>query len=151
MHFSSAPCVLHAQPPHSPGFDLPNNISTYKKEVTSYFCMVKVKLSLCFFNRTPYNEGILREWRYSSMHYLTSALDGGEWSASRPGRFTPRERAPGVHWIGGWVDPRAVLKRWWREKFPGPAGKWTLNPDCPARSLVAVPTELVDGNKSFLK
>jgi hypothetical protein len=25
---------------------------------------------------------------------LTSALDGGEWSASRLGRFTPRERAP---------------------------------------------------------
>jgi hypothetical protein len=26
-----------------------------------------------------------------------------------PGRFTPRERAPGTHWIGGWVDPRASL------------------------------------------
>jgi hypothetical protein len=23
--------------------------------------------------------------------------------------FIPRERAPGTHWIGGWVDPRAVL------------------------------------------
>jgi hypothetical protein len=33
---------------------------------------------------------------YSSTHSLTSALDGGEWSASRPGRFTPRERAPGI-------------------------------------------------------
>jgi hypothetical protein len=39
--------------------------------------------------------------------FLTSALAGGEWSASRPGRFTPGERAPGTHWIGGWVDPRA--------------------------------------------
>jgi hypothetical protein len=46
---------------------------------------------------------------YSSMHSLTSTLDGGEWSASRPGRFTPRERAPGTNWIGGWVSPRAVL------------------------------------------
>jgi hypothetical protein len=27
---------------------------------------------------------------------LTSALDGNEWLASRPGRFTPRERAPGI-------------------------------------------------------
>jgi hypothetical protein len=26
--------------------------------------------------------------------FLTSALDGGEWSASRPCRFTPGERAP---------------------------------------------------------
>jgi hypothetical protein len=33
----------------------------------------------------------------------------GEWSASRPCRFTPKERAPGTHWIGGWVGPRAVL------------------------------------------
>jgi hypothetical protein len=39
--------------------------------------------------------------------FLTSALVGGEWSASRPGRFTPEERAPGTHWIGGWVDLRA--------------------------------------------
>jgi hypothetical protein len=46
---------------------------------------------------------------YSSSHSLTSTLDGGEWSASRPDRFTPRESAPGIHWIGGWVGPRTVL------------------------------------------
>jgi hypothetical protein len=34
--------------------------------------------------------------------FLTSALFGSEWSASRPSRFTP-----GTHWIGGWVGPRA--------------------------------------------
>jgi hypothetical protein len=32
---------------------------------------------------------------------LTSALFGGEWSASLPGRFTARGRVPGTHWIGG--------------------------------------------------
>jgi hypothetical protein len=37
--------------------------------------------------------------------FLTSTLAGGEWSASRPCLFTTRERAPGTHWIGGWVDP----------------------------------------------
>jgi hypothetical protein len=37
---------------------------------------------------------------------LTPALDGGEWSASRPGRFTRRERAPVTHWIGCWVGPK---------------------------------------------
>jgi hypothetical protein len=41
--------------------------------------------------------------------FLTLALTGGEWSASGPCRFTPRERAPCTHWIGGWVDPRAGL------------------------------------------
>jgi hypothetical protein len=41
--------------------------------------------------------------------FLTAALAGGEWSASRPYRFTPEERASGIHWIGVWVDPRAGL------------------------------------------
>jgi hypothetical protein len=42
--------------------------------------------------------------------FLTSALVGGERSTSRRGRFTPRERAHGIHWIGGWVDLRAGLE-----------------------------------------
>jgi hypothetical protein len=43
------------------------------------------------------------------MHiFLTSALAGGEWWASRLARFTLGE-SPGTHWIGGWVDPRAGL------------------------------------------
>jgi hypothetical protein len=40
------------------------------------------------------------------MHSLASALDGGEWSASRPGRFTRSERAPGTHWVGKEVKKR---------------------------------------------
>jgi hypothetical protein len=40
---------------------------------------------------------------------LISALAWGEWSASHAGRFTPGERAPGIHWIGGWVNLRAGL------------------------------------------
>jgi len=43
------------------------------------------------------------------LHSLTLALGGGEWSASCPGCFTPMESAPGAHWIGGWVGPRALL------------------------------------------
>jgi hypothetical protein len=41
--------------------------------------------------------------------FLTSAMVGGEWSASRPGRFTPGERAPGIYWIGDWMGPRFGL------------------------------------------
>jgi hypothetical protein len=36
--------------------------------------------------------------------FLTPPLVGGEWSASHPGRFTPR-----THWLGGWVGPRPGL------------------------------------------
>jgi hypothetical protein len=50
----------------------------------------------------------MEEWRYSST-FLDLALDGGEWSASLSYRFTPGERAPGTHWLGGWVNPRAGL------------------------------------------
>jgi hypothetical protein len=50
--------------------------------------------------------------------FLTSAQDGGEWAASRPGRLTPRERAPGTHWIGGWVGPRAGLDAVVKRTFP---------------------------------
>jgi hypothetical protein len=41
--------------------------------------------------------------------FLISTLDGGEWSASRPGRFITTERAPCTHWIGSWVGPRTGL------------------------------------------
>jgi len=51
-------------------------------------------------------------------HSLTSALDGGECSASRPGRFTPREKTAGSHWIGGWVGPSAVLDAVVKTKIP---------------------------------
>jgi hypothetical protein len=49
--------------------------------------------------------------------FLISALVGGEWSTSRPDRFTPGERAPGTHWIGGWVDLRAGLYDLEKRKF----------------------------------
>jgi hypothetical protein len=41
--------------------------------------------------------------------FLTSALAGGEWSASHPCRFNPGERAPVTHLIGDWVYPKAGL------------------------------------------
>jgi hypothetical protein len=41
---------------------------------------------------------------------MTSALDAGEWSTSRPRRaFFPGERIAGTLWTGGWVGPRAGL------------------------------------------
>ena len=39
---------------------------------------------------------------------MTAALEGGKWSAARPGCTLPRERF-GTHFTGGWVGPRAGL------------------------------------------
>jgi hypothetical protein len=54
--------------------------------------------------------------------FLTWALAEGERSVSRPGRFTPGERAPGTHWIGGCVGPRAGLDDMKKRKFLTPPG-----------------------------
>jgi hypothetical protein len=54
--------------------------------------------------------------------FLTSALDGGKWSASRPGRFTP-----GTQWIRGWVGPRIGLDAVAKRKIPNPYRE--LKPD----------------------
>jgi hypothetical protein len=49
---------------------------------------------------------------------MTSALDRGEWSVSRPGRaLPPGERTPGTHCTGGWVGPRAGLDKECRGKI----------------------------------
>jgi hypothetical protein len=49
--------------------------------------------------------------------FFTSALIGVEWWASRPDRFTPKERTPGTHWIAGWMVPRTGLDAVEKKKF----------------------------------
>jgi len=58
-----------------------------------------VFMALCL---VKHREGI---WLHA---FSTSALDGGEWLASRLGRSTP-----GAHWVGGWVGPRDGLWTQW--------------------------------------
>jgi hypothetical protein len=71
---------------------------------------------------------------------LTLALDGGYWLASRPGRFTPWEIAPGTHWIWGWMGPIAGLDAVEYRKMSCPCRE--SNPGRPDSSLVDIPTEL---------
>jgi hypothetical protein len=61
--------------------------------------------------------------------FLNSALDGGEWSASNPCRFTPGERVPITYWIGGWAGPRVGLDAAEKRKILYCQGS---NPDRPA-------------------
>jgi hypothetical protein len=56
----------------------------------------------------------------------TSALDGGEWSAS-PASLYPRRKDPGTHSTGGWVGPRAGLDTEGRGKILCPCRE--SNPD----------------------
>jgi len=72
--------------------------------------------------------------------FLTSALVEAEWSASRPGHFTHRERAPGSHLTEGWVGPRADPDA--AAKRNNPCLCPELKPGHPVRSSVTVLTEL---------
>jgi hypothetical protein len=45
--------------------------------------------------------------------FLTSPVDGSEWSVSRSGRLIPEERIPSTHCMGGRMDPRAVYYPSW--------------------------------------
>jgi hypothetical protein len=67
---------------------------------------------------------------------LDLALDGCEWCVSGPGRFTPGDTAPGTHWIGGWVHPKASLDVAEIKKMFTPAGVRT-----PVIWPTAIPTE----------
>jgi hypothetical protein len=53
--------------------------------------------------------------------FLTSPLDAVERSASRPFRLNAGETAPGTHWIGDWVGPRAVMYAVAKRKTTTPA------------------------------
>jgi hypothetical protein len=134
------PCSCRLSNPSRPAHSLITILTEHsfciKKTLTNlkFKCKVKLKLSLCF-NWAPRHEGVLGEWGYNSTHSLTSALDGGEWLASLPGRFTPREKAPGTLWIGGWVGPTAVLNTVVKRKIPSPLRQ--SNPRTPIVQPVA--------------
>jgi hypothetical protein len=56
------------------------------------------------------HEGTWGGGRYSSYSFLTSALDGGQWSLSCPRcTLAPWKGPPSTHCVGGWVGPRAGL------------------------------------------
>jgi hypothetical protein len=70
-------------------------------------CHIKLKLSLCLTNYALLHEGV---WGSGCIdpHFLDLGISW-EWSVSRRGCFTTGKRAPGIHWIGGWVDSKAGL------------------------------------------
>jgi hypothetical protein len=64
-------------------------------------------MCLNLINQAPRHEDVW--WNGGTAPYsLTSALDGGECSASRPCRFS-HGKIPGIHFIGGWAGLRACL------------------------------------------
>jgi len=79
-----------------------------------------------------FNEALSHDDVWGSAHIapcifdLGTIPDGGEWSASCLGCFTPGEKTAGTHWIRGWVCPRAGQDT--LAKRINPSSWWELNP-----------------------
>jgi hypothetical protein len=74
--------------------------------------------------------------------FLTSTLNGSNWSASYIGHLTPGKSLSSTHWIGGWLDPRAGLDATVKRKKSLPFSCLESNPGHPAHDLVTILTEL---------
>jgi hypothetical protein len=72
--------------------------------------------------------------------FLTSILDGGEWSASCSDHFNPGVTAPGTDLIGARCAAELVWMQWQREKYPCPCQQ--LNPGHPVSSSVTILSKL---------
>jgi hypothetical protein len=71
------------------------------------------------------HSGAKGERRYSSYSFLTSALDRVSGQRYASAAVYPGKMAPGTHWIGGWVGPRAGLDTEARGKIFESAGDQT--------------------------
>jgi hypothetical protein len=103
-------------------------------------CLVKCKVKFKdkgkgkdSFNSAHHHKGVLGDWRYSSMLSSTSALDGGEWSASRLLRFTSKGRSPWYPLDKRLDGPESQSGRGGEEKNSQPL-PGLKPPDDPARS-----------------
>jgi hypothetical protein len=117
-----------------------------KWKIFNEYAKNKLKLS----HYTPRRR--LGERMYSSYSF-TSAVDWGEWSASRPGpRYSPRERTAGTHWTGGWVGPGAGLDTEVRGKILAPVpGIESRSPGRPVRSQTLYWLSYLDEYAAFVK
>ena len=69
---------------------------------------------------------------------LTSELNGGQWSTTRPNRFTPRQRTPAfIEQTVGWTS-KTFWTFWRKEKSWIPAG--IRIPYLPPLSLLIIPS-----------
>jgi hypothetical protein len=100
---------------------------------------MQVKLFPCLTNLVLHHADVWGSDVYSHV-FLTTEIVGGEWSASRLGRFTPGERVRGTHFIGNWVSPRTGLEAAERRKMLSLRGLelFLINTDVNTRGVLFI-------------
>jgi hypothetical protein len=113
-----------------------HQLEEYPLHVQTTCRKVKTKLFQCLIkHHATKTYGVVEV----QLHALTSTLDEGECSASRPDRFKSGEKAAVIHWRRGWVGPRTGLDAVWRNKF---LSLLEPNPGRPTPRLVTILPEL---------
>jgi len=112
------------------------SIITFPFQSSFHVVNVKLCLFLIKYSTTKTNGG-MEVYLHA---FLTSELDGCEWSASLTDLFPPRERVPTTHWIECCMGSRAGLDAATKRKKSLPLRE--LKPGLPARNLVTILTEL---------
>jgi hypothetical protein len=79
-------------------------------------------------------------WMYRSPLFFTSALVGGEWSPSRPGRFTLAEQSPRYLMDGRKGGPQKRSGQLREKKYLAFTGTQTPTPRSSSLYPVAIPT-----------
>jgi hypothetical protein len=106
----------------------------YARPVTQQFFTNDVMLfSPIRYSVTTHLWRRLGERMYSSYSFATSALDGGEWSASHPGRALPPEKGPPVPIVqeAGWASEPVWTQRLEEKSLPLPG----IEPHSPGRPV----------------
>jgi hypothetical protein len=107
-----------------------NCIDDFEIVIAFVSCIPNIRVMLLKSRLTTRHEGAWGERRYSSYSFLTSALDGGKWSASRLGRaLAPGEVLP-VPTVqeAGWAPEPVWIQRLEEKSF---RLCWGSNPDYP--------------------
>jgi hypothetical protein len=60
--------------------------------------------------------------------FVTSALDGGEWSGSYPAHFRARKSVPRILYLEARWAPEQLCTFLRAERYFAPTGNWTMNP-----------------------
>jgi hypothetical protein len=111
---------------------------------------IKVKLSLCF-NWAPLHEGVLGSGVIAQR--IPDLRARWRWVVSfTPRPLYPRERAPGIHWVAGWVGTTADLDARARRKIPSPYRNSKPRSSSPYPELYhwAIPAANVWGSGSII-
>jgi hypothetical protein len=105
-----------------------NCIDDFEIAIAFVSCIPNIRVMLLKSRLTTRHEGAWGERRYSSYSFLTSALDGGKWSASRLGRaLAPGEVLPvPIVQEAGWAAEPVWTQRLEEKSFHL---CWGLNPD----------------------